>query len=105
MVFDILENSILLRVRLNPNSSALNIKGVFVDADEMEYLKIGVLSPPEKGRANQELMKFLSKQLGVAKSNIEIVSGELSHYKKVLLNGNKDNIVSQIELLLSEASG
>lgn len=98
MFFEIVENGVLINIRLSPNASALAIKGIFTDSEGNEHLKVGVLSPPEKGKANQELIKFLAKTTKIAKSNIMIVSGQLSHYKKVLLLGNKDYIVTQILL-------
>lgn len=38
-------------------------------------LKIAVAAAPEKGKANLELIKYLAKELGAAKSNIKIISG------------------------------
>lgn len=74
-----------MRVRLAPNSSCCKVGGVFVDPNADEWLKISVVSVPEKGKANQELIKFLAKEFKVAKSQIEIIGGELDRYKKILL--------------------
>lgn len=85
MVFDNTQQGIILRVRLTPNSSCCKIGGVFIDPNDDEWLRINVISVPEKGKANQELIKFLAKELKIAKSQIEIISGELDRYKKILL--------------------
>lgn len=37
--------------------------------------KIKVASPPEKGKANEEVVEALADYLGVAKSTVEIVRG------------------------------
>lgn len=87
-----------MRVRLAPNSSCCKVSGLFADADGVEWLKICVISVPEKGRANQELIKFLAAQLKIAKSAIEIASGELDRYKKILLQAEH----SVLELWLKE---
>lgn len=76
---------IILRVRLTPNSSSCAVKGVFVDANGQEFLKINVISVPEKGKANQELIKFLSKMFKIPKSEISLISGETDRCKKLLL--------------------
>lgn len=54
--------------------------------------------PPEKGKANQELIKFLSRELKVPKSFIKIISGEKSRMKEVFIR-NIDS--SKIEKLLN----
>ena len=46
-------------------------------------LKIQLTSPPIDGAANAELIKLLAKQLGVSKSDIEIVAGETSKSKRI----------------------
>jgi uncharacterized protein (TIGR00251 family) len=102
MFFEEKKEGVLLRIRLTPNSSLLSVKGIFTDAEGCDFLKIGVLSPPEKGKANHDLIKFLSKKLNVAKTDIKIAEGELSHYKKVLLNGNKNDILIRLGLLSEE---
>ena len=40
---------------------------------------------PERGRANKELLKALSKALGIPRSQIAIVSGHTSRHKVVAL--------------------
>lgn len=87
------KQGIVLRVRLTPNSSACLIKGVFTDADGVEFLKINVISVPEKGKANKELVSFLAKQLHIAKSNIQIISGETDRYKKILVKASFDELL------------
>ena len=83
----------VLRVRLTPNSSCCKISGTFTSADNVSWLKINVNSVPEKGKANQELIKFLSKELKLAKSCFTIISGELDRYKKILINTDINNLL------------
>ena len=52
MVFENRQEGILLRVRLTPNSSSCKKSDVFVDSSGCEFLKINVISVPEKGKAN-----------------------------------------------------
>lgn len=91
MFFEETDKGIILRVRLSPNAAAAGIKGIFCNERNEEYLKVSVVSPPEKGRANKELISLVAKRLKTAKSEIELVSGEISHYKKLLIkNGGED---------------
>lgn len=51
-----------------------------VKVDETHYV-ISVNSPPEKGKANKEIIKTLAKYFGTAISKINILSGEKSKEK------------------------
>ena len=42
---------------------------------------------PEKGKANAAIVAVLSDSLGVAKSQIELISGETSQQKRFLIVG------------------
>jgi uncharacterized protein (TIGR00251 family) len=97
LIFEQHQNGILLRVRLSPNSSCCKICGTFVSSDNSEWLKISVISVPEKGKANQELIKFLSKKLNLAKSAFTIISGELDRYKKIIINTDIEHIQSWLK--------
>ncbi|MCL4115596.1 UNVERIFIED_CONTAM: hypothetical protein GTU68_058643 [Idotea baltica] len=48
-----------------------------------DRLKIAITAPPVDGKANKHLVKFLAKQFKVAKSQINIVSGETDRDKTV----------------------
>ncbi len=45
--------------------------------------KIYVTTVPEHGKANSQVLKLLAKHLGVAKSQLEIISGEKNKTKVV----------------------
>jgi len=48
-----------------------------------DVVKIRVTAPPEKGKANVELVKFLSKQAGIPAKNIRIAGGASSKLKVI----------------------
>jgi uncharacterized protein (TIGR00251 family) len=50
-------------------------------------LKIKVSAPPEKGKANQCLVKFLARILDVKRNAVGIVAGERSPVKRVQVSG------------------
>ena len=85
MIIQDTKEGTVLRVRLTPNSSSCLINGVFNSSDGIVFLKVNVVSVPEKGKANAELIKLLSKKLKISKSNVNIIFGELDRYKRVLL--------------------
>jgi len=52
----------------------------FVKIDETHYI-ISISSPPEKGKANKEIVKTLAKYFDTMISKINIISGEKSKEK------------------------
>jgi uncharacterized protein (TIGR00251 family) len=67
-----------IEIKVLPGASTNAVLGVCQGA-----LKIGLHAPPEKGKANQEMIRFLSKVLDIKKSDISIVRGEKARHKLV----------------------
>ncbi len=68
----------IFSVKVVPRASKSEIVGEMDGA-----LKIRIASPPVDGAANAELIKLLAKTCGIAKSEIEIISGETSKTKQI----------------------
>ncbi len=68
--------------KIVPGSSKTSLAGAL---DGM--IKIKVAAPPEKGKANQCLIAFLARQLGVKKKDVQIVSGQTNPVKHVRIEG------------------
>ena len=67
-----------LKVKVKPNSKQQKI------IDEVDgSLTIHLKSPPVDGKANEELIKVLSKKFNVPKSYIRIKSGTSSRQKLI----------------------
>jgi len=49
-------------------------------------IEVAIAAPPVDGKANEELVRFLAKLLGVRKSDLEIASGEGGRTKIVLVH-------------------
>lgn len=77
------EDSYHISIRLQPKASCDEIVGVVDDGDDGKVLKIKLTSPPVDGKANEALLKFLSKKLKVPKSKLEITKGLKSKTKTV----------------------
>ncbi len=69
-----------LRVRVVPNARKTECVGLLGDS-----VKIKVCAPPLDGKANEELVLFLSRKLNLPKKSVEVVSGERSRDKLVEL--------------------
>ncbi len=67
---------IALRIYLQPRSAKNEIVGPYRDG-----MKVRVTAPPTEGKANEALIRFLAKELGVAPSSVEIIRGHRSREK------------------------
>lgn len=71
---------VILPVRAQPGSRKSELRG-----EQDGALKVAVTQVAEKGKANKAIAAFLSKQLGLRKSQLELLSGETSHQKRFLV--------------------
>ena len=76
--FKITGNDIIVKVKIVPGSSKNKIIGVYNDS-----LKITITAPPVEGKANKKCIAYLAKYFDVAKSKIEIISGQTSKNKLI----------------------
>lgn len=101
--FEPYKTGYLLRVKLAPGASSCGVRGVFYDADRIEYLKISVNSIAEKGKANKELQKWLTKTLKISAGSVELLSGATEHLKKLYINiPQNDENIEKLQQLNSE---
>jgi len=62
-------------------------------------LKVKVSAAPEKGKANQCLLKYLAGQLGVKKNAVSIISGQTSPIKHIQVTGlTTDTLLKKLNL-------
>ena len=75
-----------LAVRVQPGARKTAITGVYGEGVR-PHLSIAIQAPPVEGRANEVLVAYLSKLLGVPRSRISIVHGEHDRFKLLVING------------------
>ena len=84
-----------IKIKVEPRSSKSGVVGPYGDA-----LKVKLTSPPVEGKANKELIEVLAKAFGIAKKDVEIISGQSSKNKIVKLR----SMPRKAEALLSKLS-
>jgi uncharacterized protein (TIGR00251 family) len=77
---------VTLAVRAQPGAKKTAIIGIYGEGHAAQ-LKIAIKAPPLEGRANEALIEFLARTFNVPKKSVELVSGELSRSKVILLRG------------------
>ena len=84
---------IVLPVRAHAGARTSAIRGVQGGA-----LRVSVTQAPEKGKANKAIVAVLAKQLGLRKSQVELLSGPTSPRKKFLIRGcSKDDLQQRLD--------
>ena len=79
-----------LRLRVKPGASRSRLVAAHGGA-----LKLEVNAPPEKGKANRELVKLLARELKLSRTDIEITAGTTSQDKTVLITGLEPTDLAQ----------
>jgi uncharacterized protein (TIGR00251 family) len=71
-----------ISIHAQPGAKRTEVAGLHGEA-----LKIRVAAPALEDRANEALIGFVAKRLGVAKRDVTIVSGEKSREKRLEIRG------------------
>jgi uncharacterized protein (TIGR00251 family) len=82
-----------LAIRVIPSAGRNEITGWHDGA-----LQVKIAAPPEKGKANKELIDFLGRMLGVKKSAISIIKGKTGRNKVIAIEGmNREEIINKLK--------
>ena len=74
----------LLTLHIQPGAKKSEVVGLHGDA-----LKVRVASPPVDGKANEALVAFIADQLGLPKRAVQLVRGDTSRAKTVLVTASE----------------
>ena len=75
-------NGVKISLRVYPNASRNEMVG-FTDG----VLRVKVSAPPSRGKANRELITFLSRLLGMGNDSVNIIKGHTTRNKVVAIDG------------------
>ena len=75
-------DGLILSVHVQPGAKHTGFAGRHGDA-----LKLRLAAPPVDGKANAALCRFVADFCGVARSSVELVSGQASRAKRVRIVG------------------
>jgi len=82
----------LLSVKLQPRAPKNEIGEPLGDE-----LKIKVTAPPVDAAANQALVEFLADKLDCSRGKVELIRGQTSRHKTIMLHGFKpDEVIKRL---------
>jgi uncharacterized protein (TIGR00251 family) len=86
------ERQARISLRVYPNAARNEVAG-FADG----VLRVKVAAPPLQGRANRELLAFLSQVLGVGKGTLTIIKGHTSRDKVIAISGlSQEEVIGRL---------
>jgi uncharacterized protein (TIGR00251 family) len=89
----------LLEIRVRPNSSRNKVGGSVGDPPR---LVVAVQAPAVDGKANQAVIKQLAEAFDLRARDFTIVFGELGRDKRLLVEGEPNQLQAHLEVLLGE---
>lgn len=89
------KDGVIFSLKISPNASKNEIIKI------PEGYKVKITAQPIDGKANKALIEFLSKQFKVPKSYFEIVRGETSKDKTIMIRNIDEAKVQFINELLN----
>jgi uncharacterized protein (TIGR00251 family) len=92
------DGNLLLRVKVQPKASSIEFCELLGDR-----LKIRISAAPSDGKANQQLIQFLAKQFRVSKSQISLLSGDISREKHFMITAPR-KIPDKLATMISPAT-
>lgn len=91
-------NGIVLCIKAHPGARRHGITGSHDGA-----LKVSVSQAPEKGKATAAILDLLAKSLKLKKSQVDLLSGQTSTQKKILIRGiGTEELAARIATVLGE---
>lgn len=91
----------ILRVKARPGARRGGIRG-----DATGALKVSVTQSAEKGKANRAIVELLAQELGLRRSQIDLVTGAASPEKRFLVRGvSVQNLSRRIDEAIVRAGG
>ena len=87
-------DGVVLSLHCQPGAKASRVIGL-----HDERLKIQLQAPPLENRANEALVAWLAEQLGVPRKQIDLLTGQTSRQKRVLVCGVT---LEEVQLLMTK---
>jgi uncharacterized protein (TIGR00251 family) len=75
-------DGVVLSAKVQPRASRNHIQGVHGNE-----LKVSVTAPPVDAAANDALIRFLADELGCSRGSIQLLRGQTSRHKTILIKG------------------
>lgn len=92
-------------VKVTPKASRDRIGDAFTDADGRAVLKVAVTAAPDRGKANDAVIRLLAKAWSVPKTSIRVASGATDRRKTPHVTGDAAGLKSKLQKWMVHRNG
>lgn len=92
-------SAVRLLIRVRPGARRSEVVG-YADA----VLRVDVAAPATENRANDELVRLLAKELGIARGRVQIVRGQTAREKLVEIDLDRERVDAWTTAIRSRCS-
>lgn len=93
-----------MTLRVTPRARDDGVIGVGTDGAGGHYLAVRVSAPPEAGKANAAVIKFLARRWRIPRGDLEVVSGATARRKVLRIRGSPDALMARLEAVEGAAA-
>jgi len=90
----------VLQVSVVPNARRTAIDGMHDGA-----VRVRLAAPPIEGRANEALVAWIAKSLGVPRRTVALLRGDTSRRKQLMLDHPAQDVRAWLERVIADRSG
>ncbi|MDR3515105.1 MAG: DUF167 family protein [Azospirillaceae bacterium] len=94
--FVAVSDGVRVAIRVTPKASRTAATGIAATADGGAVVRVAVTAAPEDGKANQAVIKLLSKEWHMAKSSISLLSGHTDRNKVLQVAGDPGPLLAAL---------
>lgn len=98
-------DGIRVAVKVSPKASRDRIGAPFTDADGRAVLKISVTAAPDRGKANDAVIRLLAKAWSVPKTSIRVTSGAADRRKTLHVTGDASDLETKMRNWMDGGNG
>ena len=97
-------DGVRLAVRVTPRAAKNTVQGIETDAKGEPYLVVRLTAPPERGKANAALIRFLAKRWRLAARDFRLVGGATGRRKVLHVQGPPARLLAELRSIERPAS-
>jgi uncharacterized protein len=88
-------------IRVRPGAKADRVVAVAPGAGGRRKLVVSVSEPPQNGRANEALLRLLSRAWRLSRRDLRIISGAGGRHKVVQISGDPQRLLAYLAGLIA----
>jgi uncharacterized protein len=98
-------DGVRVAIKVSPKASRDRIGALLTDADGHAVLKISVTAAPDRGKANEAVIRLLAKAWSVPRTSIKVTSGVTDRRKTLHVAGDAAELEAKMQNWMNGRNG